>query len=214
MTASAPALARPGVRRRLEIALGAAVVYVALGAAVSHAPPGALDAAARPLAGHALGVAWIFTYSCLWPVLVSFGVIGAALAFAVHGVWRERIVTAIVTTVVFWQVSNVLKDVFRRPRPEYWYVVHESSWSYSSGHAMFATIVYWLWAYFVWNSPLPNAVRVVVAPLLALWGCGVIWSRLALGAHYPTDLLGGVLLGIVALSLASAARAALTRERA
>ncbi len=57
-------------------------------------------------------------------------------------------------------------------------------------------LVYGLWAWFIWNSGLPRNVRAVVAPLFALWGCGVIWSRLALGAHYVTDLVGGVLLAV------------------
>jgi membrane-associated phospholipid phosphatase len=61
----------------------------------------------------------------------------------------------------------------------------------------------------VWKSDLPERVRSVVAPLAFLWGCGVIWSRLALGAHYVTDLIGGLLLGAATLSLASAIGAAL-----
>jgi membrane-associated phospholipid phosphatase len=76
---------------------------------------------------------------------------------------------------------------------------------------MFAVLVYGLWAWFIWNSDLPRGVRGVVAPLLALWGCGVIWSRLALGAHYVTDLVGGVLLAATILALASAVA---TRARA
>ena len=74
---------------------------------------------------------------------------------------------------------------------------------------MFAVVVYGLWAWFVWNSDLPRGVRVALAPLLALWGCGVIWSRLALGAHFVTDLIGGVLLAVGALGVASAVAAAL-----
>jgi membrane-associated phospholipid phosphatase len=49
----------------------------------------------------------------------------------------------------------------------------------------------------------------VLAPLLALWACGVVWSRLALGAHYVTDLIGGLLLGATALALAKAVAIAL-----
>jgi membrane-associated phospholipid phosphatase len=195
------------------VALVAAVLYAALGLAVAHGPPSWIDLAGRVLAGHAVREAWIFTASCLFTVLVTLGSIGAVVAFFVRGTWRDRIVYAILTTLVSWQVSNVLKDVFQRPRPSYWHLVHETSWSYSSGHAMFATIVYWLWAYFVWKSALPCACRFVVAPLLALWGCGVIWSRLALGAHYVTDLIGGVLLGIAMLAIASTVRRAIAGAR-
>ena len=195
------------------IALVAAILYAALGLAVSHAPPQGIDLAGRALAGEAPRVALVFTESCWFAVLVTFGVVGLVVAAFVRG-WRERIVTAVLTTLIFWKVSDVLKNLFHRPRPPYWQVIHESTFSYSSGHAMFATIVYWLWAYFVWNSGLPRGLRVTVAPLLALWGCGVIWSRLALGAHYVTDLVGGVLLGIVALALAAIVRGAIFPSRA
>jgi membrane-associated phospholipid phosphatase len=78
---------------------------------------------------------------------------------------------------------------------------------------MFALLVYWTWAWFVWNSDLPRAVRYTLAPLLVLWGCGVIWSRLALGAHYVTDLIGGLLLATAALSVASAVGSAMGAAR-
>ena len=97
---------RRAVRRDVLIALAAAVLYAALGAAVSHAPQSAIDRAARPLAGHEIHVAWIFTASCLWPVLVSFGLIGVVVAFFVHGRWRERIITAVLTTLIFQAVAK------------------------------------------------------------------------------------------------------------
>ncbi|HTW86015.1 MAG TPA: phosphatase PAP2 family protein [Candidatus Sulfotelmatobacter sp.] len=198
--------------RFLGIALVAAALYAWLGVTVSHAPPTGIDVVGAALSGEAVHVALVFTASCWFPVLIGFGVVGLVVAYFAPS-WRERIFTSVLTTLVFWKVSDFLKDVFHRPRPPDWHLIHETSWSYSSGHAMFATIVYWLWAYFVWNSALPRAVRITVAPLLALWGCGVIWSRLALGAHYVTDLAGGVLLGIVALSLGAAARATLPVRR-
>jgi len=189
------------VIRYLAVALVAAVLYTVLGVTVSHVPPFGIDVAARALAGQATSLALIFTASCWWKTLVGLGIIAIVLAIRSPR-WRGRVMFALPTTLIAWQVSDFLKNVFRRPRPEYWTLIHERSFSYSSGHALFAVLVYALWAWFIWNSGLPRGVRRAAAPLLALWGCGVIWSRLALGAHYVTDLAGGVLLAGAVLGLA------------
>jgi membrane-associated phospholipid phosphatase len=186
----------------LAVAVVAAILYIALGAAVSHVPPHGIDLAGRALAGQAQHLALLFTRSCLWYSLVALGLIAVAVAIR-YPAWRGRAIYAIPTMLITWQVSDAVKIYFRRPRPEYWRLIHEPTFAYSSGHAMFAVLVYGLWAWFIWNSNLPRRVRLIVAPFLALWGCGVIWSRLALGAHYVTDLAGGVLLAVTALGLAS-----------
>ena len=200
------------ILRPLAIAVVAAALYVGLGVGVSHAPPGAIDVAGRALAGDATRIALIFTASCWWYVLVALALVIIAVAIRFPA-WRARTIYALVTTLVTWQVSDALKNLFRRPRPDYWRLIHEPTFSYSSGHAMFALLVYWTWAWFIWNSDLPRGVRLTLAPALALWGCGVIWSRLALGAHYVTDLIGGLLLGTAALALASAISRAIAAAR-
>ena len=200
--------------RSLLIALIAAAAYAALGFDVSHAPPRGIDLAGRALAGEAPELALVFTASCWWYVLVALGILAIVAAIR-RPAWRERAIASIVTVVVAWQTSDGLKNVFRRPRPDYWILIHERSFSYSSGHAMFATIVYALWAWFVWHSALPRTARLIAAPLLFLWAAGILWSRLALGAHFVTDLAGGILLGITMLALSSAVRAAIAvRQRA
>jgi undecaprenyl-diphosphatase len=189
--------------RAVAIAAMAAVAYALLGLAVAPSPPrelDALDAAAVPLAGHATHLALVFTVSCWWPVLVTLGVAAALLAW-LRPAWRSRAIFSIAVTLAGWQTSDVLKNLFARPRPAHWFLHHETSYSYSSGHAMFAVVVYGLWAYFVAASTLPRNVRLPLATLLALWGCAVVWSRLALGAHWATDLIGGILLGIAILAL-------------
>lgn len=204
---------RSAIVRFLAIALVAAILYAGLGLAVSHVPPFGIDLAARPLAGHAQKLAYILSESCYWYVLLGYGIAWIVLAVLVPG-WRGRVIYAISTMLVTWQLSDFLKNLFRRPRPDYWVLIHEPTYSYSSGHAMFALLVYGLWAWFVWNSGLPRPLRLVLAPLLALWAGGIVWSRMALGAHYPTDLIGGILLGTTTLSLAAAIWAALRARRA
>lgn len=187
-----------------ELAIPAAVfavavtAHVALGAAVAHRPPPAIDLAGLALGGHATHLALVFTASCWWQVLVPLGV--AALVVAVRvPAWRGRALFSIAIALVGWLASDRLKELFARPRPPVWYLHHETSFSYPSGHAMFAVLVFGLWSYYVARSTLP--LRGVLATLLALWGAGVIWSRLALGAHYVTDLIGGVLLAAALLAL-------------
>ncbi len=204
--------ARSAIIRFIGIALVAAILYTGLGLAVSHVPPFGIDLAGRALAIGPEHLAYVFTESCYWYVLTVYGIAGIVLAVFARR-WRARVIYTIVTMLATWQLSNLLKNVFGRPRPEYWRLIHEPTYSYSSGHAMFALVVYGLWAWFVWKSDLPRPVRAVLAPLLALWACGVIWSRLALGAHYVTDLIGGVLLGTLMLALAAAIRSAIEARR-
>jgi undecaprenyl-diphosphatase len=199
--------------------LGAAVVALIaalgcglLGSSVSEAPPSGVDVAARALAGHFTHVALVFTASCWWYVLVAFGVAAIVLAI-VRPAWRARAIFSVVTTLVAWQASDAVKNLFMRRRPDYWHLIHETSWSYPSGHAMFAVVVYGLWSYYVATSEMPLPLRRGLSAALALWGAGVIWSRLALGAHFVTDLTGGVLFGVTMLGIAAAIAGRIPRLR-
>lgn len=180
-----------------------AAAYGALGAYVATHPLLPVDRAAAALVGIATPLAIVLTESALFPALAGIALAALALAWLVPA-WRARALFAVVLNVVAWKASDVLKDVFRRPRPEHWVWHRETSFSYSSGHATDAVVVYVLWAYFVRRSDLPRPLRAVLTPLLVLWALGIGWSRLALGVHYPSDVLGGYLLGTALLALALA----------
>jgi undecaprenyl-diphosphatase len=176
------------------LAAMALAAYLALGLVVSGAPPSAYDRSGAIFTGSDLPLATFLTNAGLFPVYV--GVCVATLLFAlVRRAWFGRAVLAAATLAVAWRLSDYFKDRFHRPRPEHWLVHHETSFSYASGHATLALAFYGLWAAFIWNARLPTAVRVLAVALLGLWIAGIGWSRLALEAHYPTDLLGGYLLG-------------------
>jgi membrane-associated phospholipid phosphatase len=188
--------------RAAIVALAAALLCGLLGGSVSERPPDGIDLAGRAFAGHAAHIALVFTASCWWQSLVTLGVASIVLAVAVPA-WRARVAFALITTLVAWKASDIVKDLFARTRPEYWTLHHETSASYPSGHAMFAVVVYGLWSYYVATSNLARPLRVTLAAIITLWGLAVIWSRLALGAHYVTDLIGGVLFGIMMLAIAT-----------
>jgi len=189
--------------RAAIVALVAALGCGLLGSSVSEKPPEGIDLAGRALAGHAARVALVFTASCWWYVLVTLGIVAIGFAIAVPA-WRARVIFSVATTLVAWQASDAIKNVFARSRPEYWVLHHETSWSYPSGHAMFAVVVYGLWSYYFATSDVPRPWRCILSAGCAVWAIGVIWSRLALGAHFVTDLIGGVLFGLTMLATAAA----------
>jgi len=110
-------------------------------------------------------------------------------------------------------VEAVLKHTFHRTRPigalQY---LHGASYSYPSGHSMGAMIGYGLLAYLVLRRVRQPVGRAVVTAAAALIILGIGLSRLVLGVHYFTDVVGGFAAGGMWLALSLAAVEA-ARER-
>jgi membrane-associated phospholipid phosphatase len=171
----------------------ALVLMFALGRAVGRNPdPDWLLVTEASWVNHSTLIAWWLTWGCYMYVLVPVCLILIGVAFFSRP-WRARTPFAIVSLLLAWRVADALQKYFMRPRRLDWVVKHETSFSYPSSHASIVFGFYLLLAVFVWQSPL--RYRRGAAVLLALLGFGIIWSRLALGAHYLTDLVGGALLG-------------------
>jgi undecaprenyl-diphosphatase len=96
-----------------------------------------------------------------------------------------------------WALYALAKIAVHRPRPHViTRLMHGAGWySYPSGHSMLAPLVFGLgiiaWAA-PWPSPLLRRGALALAALLAI-GVGI--SRVYVGAHYPSDVIGGLLLG-------------------
>lgn len=124
------------------------------------------------------------------------------LAVAALAVWtwrhhglRTRALWAIATVGVGWLLANGLKEVVRRARPVVEdAVAHAPGFSFPSGHAMNTAVAGLTVTLLLWPVLGPRA-RVVVpataAVLVVLTGA----DRVFLGAHYPSDVVAGVLLG-------------------
>ena len=135
------------------------------------------------------------------PWLVPLGVVLIVIA-AVRPQWRARIAVSLILVWVMWGASDLLQHVYMRARPLDWVVKHETAFSFPSTHATLAVAFYGYWAYMLKRSELPARTALVASELLTALVIAILWSRLALGAHYPTDLLGGVLLGTAGIGVA------------
>jgi undecaprenyl-diphosphatase len=103
-----------------------------------------------------------------------------------------------------WALSGLAKLAVHRPRPHIIpRLMHGAGWfSYPSGHSMLAPIIFGL-GIIVWAAPWPSpALRRAALVLAALFALGIGFSRVYLGVHYPSDVLGGLLLGTAWSALA------------
>jgi membrane-associated phospholipid phosphatase len=192
-----------GIERRERwgfLFLVSAALFAWLGfSVVRHGEPAVLVGIERALVNHSTLVAWWITWSCYIQVLVPLCLILLALAWRFPA-WRARIFFSIVVLLLCWRGVDLLQHVFARPRRLDWVVKHETSYSYPSSHAAIATGFYALWAFMLAISELPRRSRAIAAGLLLLFAIAICWSRLALGAHYITDLAGGALFAIAIVS--------------
>lgn len=121
--------------------------------------------------------------------------------------WREAI--WLVVTVESAMLMNVLlKITFARHRPDgETPLLHLSTFSFPSGHALAATI-FWgcIWV-LVRSGPAKNAMGLLVVLFVAL----VSTSRVYLGVHFLTDVLAGISEGLLWTASASIALTALRR---
>ena len=179
--------------------------FIALGVYVTGAgEPAGLLAWERSLLDRSTLIAWWLTWLCYPHVLVPILIVLAIVAWRVPS-WRVRIIVSIALLLIAWQLADYFQHLFDRPRRLDWVVKREKAGSYPSSHAAIATGFYAFWAVTIYCSELPRAVRIAGGAGLLVLTLAICWARLALGAHYLTDLAGGVLLGVALISTVLAA---------
>jgi undecaprenyl-diphosphatase len=93
--------------------------------------------------------------------------------------------------------SEAIKQLVARPRPPGFNNTELGIvYSYPSGHVLEAVTIYGIIAVLVWRSSLPQAIRIAVPIVFTAIIILVAIARVAVGAHYPSDVLAGLLAGI------------------
>jgi undecaprenyl-diphosphatase len=110
----------------------------------------------------------------------------------------KKVIFVLSSVIVSSLISLILKYVIDRPRPFETYDFLEKissggSPSFPSGHTTeaFAIAVALIFAFPKWYNILPSI----------LWAIAVAYSRMSLGVHYPSDVLGGIVVGILSVYL-------------
>jgi len=139
----------------------------------------------------------------------------ATVLIAFWRIWRQQQKDlAYLAAVPAGMLLNVgLKNVFARPRPVLEDpLVHLSTFSFPSGHAVASTVFYGAVCALVLAHARSRGTRAMAVAAAVLMVLLVCFSRVYLGAHYLSDVLAGVCVGTLCLlpflRLARRARAA------
>jgi membrane-associated phospholipid phosphatase len=123
------------------------------------------------------------------------------------GLWRfgRRDLGAVrlLAVVPAGMLLNVgLKNLFQRPRPTLEEpLVQLSTYSFPSGHAVASTVFYGALCALVFMHTRSTGLRVLAVALGIAMVLLVTFSRVYLGAHYLSDVVAGVSVGLLCLLL-------------
>lgn len=94
-------------------------------------------------------------------------------------------------------VNNIIKIIIKRERPNFLVLSNETSYSFPSGHSMISILFFGSIIYLVnkYNIKYKKTITILLSIFIILVGL----SRLYLGVHFLTDVIGGYLCGFIAL---------------
>jgi undecaprenyl-diphosphatase len=129
---------------------------------------------------------------------IAAAFIVAVVAFRIVGWPRAaaRLTWAMAGAVI---LENGLKYGFHRARPEPFFGAAPASYSFPSGHALFSTCFYFVLASAITERIRSRAMRALIRLAAALFVAAIGLSRIYLGFHYPSDILGGYLAAAILL---------------
>ena len=132
--------------------------------------------------------------------LIAIGVGLVVWLFVKHR-RREGILVVLILTAVT-AGSEAIKQLVARPRPPGSdTVVPGVIYSYPSGHVLEAVTIFGIIAILLWRSSQPLWLRAGFAILVTVFVALVAFARVAIDAHYPSDVLAGFLAGIGVLGI-------------
>lgn len=188
--------------RALAAASLCAIVLVMLLEDVLREENMKLDAAVWWLLGEHLRQPWLTpimeSFSALATPVTLLVVLGVAAAFM--PVKRPGCFNVLNLGLVVL-LNQAMKFAIQRPRPDVLRLADVSGFSFPSGHSMAAMAVFGLLAWCVWRYERNPRRRIALMCLFALVIVMVGISRIYLGAHYASDVLGGFCVSMIWLVL-------------
>ena len=110
---------------------------------------------------------------------------------------NKKIGASIFSNLVIVTILNqLLKGILQRPRPTEYRIIEETGYSFPSGHSMISMAFYGYLIYMIYKYVKNKYIKWTSIVVLSLLICAIGISRIYLGVHYTSDVLGGFLISI------------------
>lgn len=105
--------------------------------------------------------------------------------------------TIIINLISVFTISQIMKLLFSRTRPAQIHLVSVVDKSFPSGHTMVSLAYYSFLAYLIFKHSKKKYNSIIISLCLLILPLIIAFSRIYLGVHYLTDIIGGILLGTI-----------------
>lgn len=137
-------------------------------------------------------------------VITSFAnpltIVSLCLASLLSLIWKYKASIYLIIVTIISTVFNFLtKNIVLRTRPDHLRLIEETGYSFPSGHAMGSIAFYGFVIFLLSKSKINKYLKIFLSIIIGLTIFLIGISRIYVGVHYPSDIIGGFLLGYIIL---------------
>lgn len=134
----------------------------------------------------------------LYSAMIVIPLVVGAIYFLKNKSYAEAVCILSVPLVTFL-LNCIVKPTIHRARPpfELQIAVHPDSFSYVSSHSLVTCCLWAMICYFVFKNTTNKALRAITLFVAIGWTLFVGFSRIWLGVHNPTDVIGAFILASI-----------------
>lgn len=133
-------------------------------------------------------------------IILTISLLLAAF-FYFYKKWKMEAYLILASFAVMGVASTALKYVYQRPRPSFEWLIDTIGYSYPSWHTASTMMIAGAVVIIIQQRMKKGALKLLLQAGLLILAALVAISRIYIGVHFPTDIIGGWLLAGFLLSV-------------